>query len=98
MEFSFRKLQFVEQMPRFISIQINDGDRFTRRIQKWTRDQQGREMIARRHVPFARANKDSGLLVRGQTKIPSLVFNRIRRRNKCRSEEHTSALQSLTNL
>src|SRR5215470_17950275 len=82
MEFFLRKFQLGEQAPRLISIQINDGDWFARRLTKPTRNQQHREMIARWHVPFARADKNSGLLVRDHTKIPSLIFNRIRSRNK----------------
>src|SRR4029453_15080553 len=78
MEFSFRKFQLGKQTPRFISIQINNGDWFARRVTKLASDQQCREMIARWHVPFACADKDSGLLVRRHAKIPSLVFNGIR--------------------
>ena len=39
-------------------------------------------MIARRHIPFARPNEDSGLSVRRNDEIPLLVFKRIRCRNK----------------
>src|SRR5205814_1928113 len=83
MEFFFREFQLGKQTPSFISIQINDGDRFACRVTKLARNQQRCEMIARWHVPFARADKDSSLLIRWQTKIPSLIFNGIRRRNKC---------------
>src|SRR3954467_1187528 len=66
-----------------MSIQINDGDWFARRVTKLARNQQRCELIARWHIPFAGAHKDSRLLIRWQTKIPSLIFDGIRRRNKC---------------
>ena len=42
-----------------MSVQINDSDRFTCYFAKLARNQYRREMIARRHIPFACANEDS---------------------------------------
>src|SRR5205809_6804629 len=96
MEFFFREFQLGKQTPSFISIQINDGDRFACRVTKLSRNQQRCEMIARWHVSFARADKDSSLLIRWQTKIPSLIFNEIRCRNKC--DEPAAAVTVLLDL
>jgi hypothetical protein len=46
MEFPFRKFQLGKQTPRFISIQINNRDWFTRRVAKLACNQQRCEMIA----------------------------------------------------
>src|ERR1051326_203145 len=40
-------------------------------------------MIARRNVPFARADKNSALIVRRNRKFPAFVLQRIRRWDEC---------------
>src|SRR5215813_4607263 len=81
-QFFLRNFQLGKQTSPLVSIQINDSDRFARRVAQLARDQQRSEMITRWDVPFARANENSGLLVRAQTKIPSLILDRIRRWNE----------------
>src|SRR6266567_1320409 len=64
-----------------MSIEISHAYRFTCRFTKLTRNQQGREMIARRHVPFTCADENSRLLCR-HGKVPSSILDGIRCRDK----------------
>ena len=76
-EFSFWKFYLPKQSSRFVSIQIDYCDRLTRLFTKLPRDEQRRKMVARGHVPFACAEKNSRLVVRRYRKVPLSIFQRV---------------------
>src|SRR6266404_2218962 len=81
-----------------MSIEISYAYRFTCRFTKLTRNQQGREMIARRHVPFTCANKNSRLLVCGYGKVPASILDGIGSRDESHRRGILVATNALINL
>src|SRR6266568_3270107 len=78
-----------------MSVEINYAYRLTCRFTKLARDQKRREVIARWHVPFARAHENSRLLVCWQRKVPSLILDRVggwNKRHCCGIAFRTNAL------
>src|SRR5207237_10224244 len=69
------------QPPSSPAVKIVNCHRFVGRIIQFLRRQQGRQMIARWNVEFARADKNSSAVFHGP--IPILVLARVGRRQEC---------------
>src|SRR5205807_1039643 len=77
-----RKSDFREKPRAFAAIVIKNCDRFAGLVAQTTRKKQCAEMIARRHIPLARADENSRALLNRTRKIPARICDRIRRWNE----------------
>ena len=76
-QFSTRKLQFVQKLFAFSAVEVENGDRLSAGGANLPGKQERAEVISRRHVPFARTDKNSALFARRNLRVLSWVGHNI---------------------